>query len=125
MNSTNLRNDNELENDFDLDDMDFNLVDDDKLLESSDTKKNATSSNHSMDFLNDIPVQVSVEVGAKTVTLAELLAIKNDSILMLNKENGEALDIKVNGKLFAYGEVVVSNGHYGVKITDIVNKNIK
>ncbi len=117
MNSLN----DELDNDFDLDDMDFNLLDEE------DTPELAESSNetNSLSFLNDIPVQVTVEVGAKTVTLQDLLAIKNNSVLMLNKENGEALDIKVNGKVFAYGEVVVCNGHYGVKITDIVNKDIK
>lgn len=117
MNSLN----DDLDNDFDLDDMDFNLLDD----EESPELPTDSDKTKPLSFLNDIPVQVTVEVGAKTVTLQDLLAIKNDSVLMLNKENGEALDIKVNGKIFAYGEVVVSNGHYGVKITDIVDKDIK
>lgn len=112
--------DNDLDNEFDLDDMDFDLTDDADEKASPSAAKKAKS----LSFLNDIPVHVTVEVGAKTVTLKELLEIKNDSVLMLTKENGKALDIKVNGKLFAYGEVVVSNGHYGVKITDIVNKDI-
>ena len=117
MNSLN----DELDTDFDLDDMDFDLLEENETPELPATSGNTNS----LSFLNDIPVQVTVEVGAKTVTLQDLLTIKNDSVLMLNKENGEALDIKVNGKIFAYGEVVVSNGHYGVKITNIVNKDIK
>jgi flagellar motor switch protein FliN/FliY len=112
--------DNDLDNELDLDDMDFDLTDDVNEKTSPSPDKKAKS----LSFLNDIPVLVTVEVGAKTVTLQELLEIKNDSVLMLTKENGKALDIKVNGKLFAYGEVVVSNGHYGVKITDIVNNDI-
>jgi flagellar motor switch protein FliN/FliY len=111
---------NDLDNEFDLDDMDFDLTDDAK----EEALPSSAKKTKSLSFLNDIPVHVTVEVGAKTVTLQDLLEIKNDSVLMLTKENGAALDIKVNGKLFAYGEVVVSNGHYGVKITDIVNKDI-
>ncbi|MFT6928289.1 MAG: flagellar motor switch protein FliN/FliY [Psychromonas sp.] len=118
MNSLN----NDLDNEFDLDDMDFDLTD--EVNETPSPGPGSAKKAKSLSFLNDIPVHVTVEVGAKTVTLQELLEVKNDSVLMLTKENGAALDIKVNGKLFAYGEVVVSNGHYGVKITDIVNKDI-
>jgi len=116
--------DNDLDNEFNLDDLDFDLVDDANA-EALSLHNTSTSTKKSLSFLNDIPVQVTVEVGAKTVTLQDLLEIKNDSILMLNKENGEPLDIKINGKLFAHGEVVVANGRYGVKITDIVNQDIK
>ncbi|ABM05275.1 surface presentation of antigens (SPOA) protein [Psychromonas ingrahamii 37] len=115
--------DNDLDNEFDLDDMDFDLINDVNDISDAPPSSSAKKAK-SLSFLNDIPVHVTVEVGAKTVTLKELLEIKNDSVLMLTKENGKALDIKVNGKLFAYGEVVVANGHYGVKITDIVNKDI-
>jgi len=104
-----------------LEDMDFNFEDEAQAAEVVIPPETLRS----MEFLNDIPVKVTVEVGAKTMTLSELLATKTNSIMMLNKENGEALDIKVNGKLFAHGEVVVSAAHYGVKITDIVNENVK
>jgi len=106
--------------DFNLEDINFNFEDNDN--EVIEDKVTPTETVRAMEFLNDIPVNVTVEVGAKTVNLSELLSIKSNSILMLNKENGEALDIKVNGKLFAHGEVVVSGGHYGVKVTDIVNE---
>ncbi|PKG39555.1 flagellar motor switch protein FliN [Psychromonas sp. Urea-02u-13] len=119
----NKTNDELITDDLNFEDMNFNFEDDDdKAIEEKVTPSETV---RSMEFLNDIPVKVTVEVGAKTVDLSELLSIKSNSILMLNKENGEALDIKVNGKLFAYGEVVVSGGHYGVKVTDIVNEYVK
>jgi len=124
MNTPMNRSTDELNTDsFDLEDINFNFEDnDDDVIEEKVTPPETA---RAMEFLNDIPVKVTVEVGAKTVNLSELLAIKSNSILMLNKENGEALDIKVNGKLFAHGEVVVSSGHYGVKVTDIVNEYVK
>ncbi len=115
-------NDELITDNLDLEDIDFNFEDennDNNLL--FEEKTIPSQAPRPMEFLNDIPVKVTVEVGAKTVSLSELLTTKTNSILMLNKENGEALDIKVNGKLFAHGEIVVSAGHYGVKVTDIIN----
>lgn len=74
-----------------------------------------------LDFLLDVPLQVSVELGRRRIRIAELLALGQGSVLELEKVAGEPLDIRVNDKLIARGEAVVVNDKFGVRLTDIVS----
>jgi flagellar motor switch protein FliN/FliY len=74
-----------------------------------------------LDFILDIPLEVVVELGRSRIVISELLQMSKGSIVELSKLAGEPMDIYVNGKLFARGEVVVVNEKFGVRLTDIVN----
>jgi len=70
----------------------------------------------------DLPLVVEVVVGSTTLTLGEILNLGPGSVVELNNMIDEPVDIKVNGKLVAKGEIVVVEDKFGVKITDIVEK---
>ena len=73
-----------------------------------------------LDFILDIPLKVTVELGA-TVLIKDILQLGQGSVLELNKLAGEPLEILVNGKLVAKGEVVVVNEKFGVRIKEIIS----
>jgi flagellar motor switch protein FliN/FliY len=70
--------------------------------------------------LGDIPVEVSVELGRKHMSLKDILDLREGSIVELDRLAGEPLDLKVSGQLVAQGEVIAINDFYGLKITNIV-----
>ncbi len=70
-------------------------------------------------LVSDIPLQVSVELGKTQKTISEILEFGIGTIVVLDKIAGEHVDIMVNGKLIASGEVVVIDENYGVRITDL------
>ena len=74
-----------------------------------------------LDFILDIPLKITIELGRTKMLIKELLQMKQGTVLELDKLAGEPLDILVNGKLIAKGEVVVINEKFGVRLTDIVN----
>jgi flagellar motor switch protein FliN/FliY len=69
----------------------------------------------------DVPLSVTVELGSTKKSIKDILELTNGSIVELDKLAGEAVDINVNGKLLAKGEVVVIDENFGVRITDIVS----
>lgn len=69
----------------------------------------------------DVPLQVTVELGHTKKSIKDILELSNGSIVELDKLAGEPVDILVNGKLLAKGEVVVIDENFGVRITDIVS----
>ncbi|MGI6662968.1 MAG: flagellar motor switch protein FliN [Bacillota bacterium] len=75
-----------------------------------------------MDALLDVPLAVSVELGRARCRVRDLLNLTVGSVVELDKSAGENVDVLVNGKLFAHGEVVVVDENFGVRITDIVSK---
>lgn len=74
-----------------------------------------------LDLILDVPLQISVELGRTNKTIKEILEFSTGSIIELNKLAGEPVDMLINGKLFAKGEVVVIEENFGVRITDIVS----
>lgn len=74
-----------------------------------------------IDFLLDIPVSVTVELGRTKLLLKDLIKLGEGAILELDKLEGEPVDILVNNKLIAKGEVVIINERFGVKIIDIIS----
>ena len=73
-----------------------------------------------LDFILDIPLQLSVELGKTKMLVNDLLQLGQGSIIELNKMSGEPLEVYINGKLIAKGEVVVVNEKFGIRLTDII-----
>ncbi|GEN54136.1 flagellar motor switch phosphatase FliY [Halobacillus faecis] len=74
-----------------------------------------------LDMLMDIPLKVTVELGRTKRSVREILEISSGSVLELDKLAGEPVDIHVNEKLMAKGEVVVIDENFGVRVTDILS----
>ncbi len=74
-----------------------------------------------LDFILDIPLELSVELGRTKMLVNDLLQLGQGSIVELNKIAGEPLEVFINKKLVARGEVVVVNEKFGVRLTDIVS----
>ena len=74
-----------------------------------------------IDLIADIPVRVTVELGKARKSVSEILALNTGAVIELDKMAGEPVDILVNGKLIAHGEVVVIDENFGVRITDIIS----
>lgn len=72
-------------------------------------------------FILDIPLELSVELGKSRMLINDLLQLGQGSIIELNKLAGEPLEVYINGKLVARGEVVVVNEKFGVRLTDIIS----
>lgn len=70
-------------------------------------------------LLADIPVRMSVEVGSTSLKLAEVLDLAEGSVVELDRQADELLDIMVNGTLIAKGEVVTVNGRYGIRVVEV------
>ncbi|MDR1125081.1 MAG: flagellar motor switch protein FliN [Deltaproteobacteria bacterium] len=79
------------------------------------------SDRRDLDFILDIPLDVSAELGRTRLLINELLQLGQGSVVELNKLAGEPLEIYVNGKLVARGEAVVINEKFGVRLTDIIS----
>jgi len=80
-----------------------------------------TDNSQNMDFLLDIPLEVSVELGKTKITIGDLLKLSQGSVVELNKLTDESLEIFVNKKLMAQGEVVVVNEKFGIRLTNIIS----
>jgi flagellar motor switch protein FliN/FliY len=78
-----------------------------------------TSTN--LDFILDIPMEVSVELGRSKMLISDLLQLGQGSVIELTKLAGEPLEVLVNQKLIARGEVVVVNEKFGIRLTDIIS----
>ena len=76
-----------------------------------------------IDLIMDVPLEVTVELGRTSKSISEILDFGPGKIIELNKIAGEAIDVLVNGKYVAKGEVVVIEESFGVRITEIVTAN--
>lgn len=74
-------------------------------------------------MLLDIPLKVTVELGRTKRSVKEILELSSGSIIELDKLAGEPVDILVNNRLIAQGEVVVIDENFGVRVTDIVSQS--
>lgn len=74
-----------------------------------------------MDLIMDIPLTVTVELGRTSMLIDDLLKLTPGSIVELNKLAGEPMEILINKRLVARGEVVVVNEKFGVRLTDIIS----
>ncbi|MBF2053604.1 MAG: flagellar motor switch phosphatase FliY [Candidatus Sericytochromatia bacterium] len=79
-----------------------------------------TTANPNLERILDIPLRVTVELGAARLKVKNVLDLTKGSIVELDKLSGENVDLLVNGRLMAKGEVVVINENFGVRITEIL-----
>jgi flagellar motor switch protein FliN/FliY len=73
-----------------------------------------------IDLLLDVSLEVSVELGRRRMTIADVLNLGAGSVVELSKPSGEALDIFVNDRLVARGEAVMVGERYGVRLTEVI-----
>jgi flagellar motor switch protein FliN len=93
-----------------------------KIAPSSAVKANAgAASSVNMDFLLDIPLEVTVELGRTKMLINDLLKLGQGSVIELTKLAGESLEILANQKPIARGEVVVVNEKYGGRLTEVIS----
>ncbi len=74
-----------------------------------------------LDFLYDVPLQISVEVGRSRLLLRDLLKMGEGYVIELDKLAGEPLDLFVNSRLIARGEAVMVGDKYGIRLTDVIS----
>jgi flagellar motor switch protein FliN/FliY len=86
-------------------------------------KRSTDLRSEELGLLLDIHVLLAIEIGTKQMKVNELMKLNRGSVIELDKAAGEPLDIKANGSLIARGEVVISNGKYGIRLTEVVNKS--
>lgn len=79
-----------------------------------------TETHNDIDFILDIPVQLTVELGRTKIAIKNLLQLAQGSVVELDGMAGEPMDVLVNGCLIAQGEVVVVNDKFGIRLTDII-----
>lgn len=75
----------------------------------------------SLDFILDVPLKVTVELGRSRMAIREILQLTQGSVIELQKFAGEPLEVLVNDKLIARGETVVVNEKFGIRLTDIIS----
>lgn len=78
-------------------------------------------------FLYDVPLKISVLLGEAKVNVRDLLSLQRGSVIEIEKLAGEPLEVLINAKEVARGEVMVINENYGIRLTDIIDpieKNI-
>lgn len=80
------------------------------------------TSSQNLDFLLDIPLDVSVELGRTNMIIDKMLHLTQGSVVELEKTAGEPVEIFVNRKLLGKGEVIVVNDRFGVRITEIISQ---
>lgn len=84
------------------------------------TKNVRPDTPNDIDFILDIPVQLTVELGRTKIAIKNLLQLAQGSVVELDGLAGEPMDVLVNGCLIAQGEVVVVNDKFGIRLTDII-----
>jgi flagellar motor switch protein FliN/FliY len=76
-----------------------------------------------LDMVLDVPVSLSVELGSTQLPMKEVLELAEGSVITLDKEADAPVELYVNSRLIARGEVVVVEDRFGIKITEIIGRN--
>jgi flagellar motor switch protein FliN/FliY len=92
----------------------------DELVDESSPKV-INEDNPDLDVILDIPVRISMVVGATQINIRNLLQLNQGSVIELDRMAGEPLDVLVNDTLIAHGEVVMVNEKFGIRLTDVVS----
>jgi flagellar motor switch protein FliN/FliY len=91
---------------------------------STDRSRQADTSpgdSENLDFLLDIPLEITIELGRTKMLINDLLKLGQGSVIELAKEAGDTLEILANNRLFAKGDVVVVNKKYGIRLTEVIS----
>jgi len=76
-----------------------------------------------IDVVLDVRVNVTVQLGSADLPMRELVELSPGSVIQLHQQAKDPVGLYVNGKLVAYGEVVVVEDHFGIKITELIGEN--
>ena len=82
----------------------------------------AQTGSQNLDFLLDVPLEVSAELGRTNLIINKLLQLTQGSVIELDKAAGAPVEIFVNRKLMGKGEVVVINERFGIRVTEIISQ---
>ncbi len=74
-----------------------------------------------LSLILDVPVNVSLQVGSTEITIRDLVQLVEGSVVALDRDYSEPMDVMVNGTLIAHGEIVVVDEKFGVRLTDVVS----
>ncbi len=74
-----------------------------------------------LDLVLEVPVTVSLRVGSTELPIRELVKLVEGSVIALDREATEPMDVLVNGRLIALGEIVIVDNQFGVRLTDVVS----
>lgn len=108
--------------DINTDDKDKVQAKKEKPYEFSDLNEtSAGKQNGNMEFVLDIPLEITIELGRTRMLINDLLKLGQGSVLELTKSAGETMEVLANNKLIARGEVVVLNEKYGLRLTEIIS----
>jgi flagellar motor switch protein FliN/FliY len=94
-----------------------------KLSDTRDLPDFEASRDAPLESINDIPVRVSAVLGRTRMSVADLAALRDGAIVELDRKVGEPIDLYVNDRLIARGELVMIDGALGVTMTEIVRKS--
>jgi len=95
----------------------------DEAIDAEGSMEDTTLGEVATDFLMDIPLRLTVEVGRTRLLIRNLLALEIGSIVELKKRIGSPMNVLINDKLVAKGEIVVQNEKFGLKITEIIEES--
>lgn len=90
-------------------------------LESKSLAGNTSGADVNLDLVLEVPVNVALQVGSTDLPIRELVKLVEGSVIALDRESTEAMDVLVNGKLIAHGEIVIVDEQFGVRLTDVVS----
>lgn len=89
--------------------------------ELTNDSKTGEGNEVNLDLVLDIPVNVSLRVGSTEISIRDLVRLVEGSVIALDRDSSEPLDVLVNGTLIAHGEIVVVDDRFGVRLTDVVS----
>ena len=84
---------------------------------------NATENANNLDAILDVVVKVSVQLGSCVLPMREILELSPGSVLQLQQNSKDPVGLYANGKLIAYGEVVVVEDNFGIKVSNLVGSS--
>lgn len=90
-------------------------------LANGQAKAGAKGADVNLDLVLNVPVDVSLRVGSTSISIRDLVSLVEGSVITLDQDAGEPMDVLVNGTLVAHGEIVVVDDRYGVRLTDVVS----
>ncbi len=90
-------------------------------LRDNESQNDRPPADVNLDLILDVPVSVSLQVGSTEITIRDLVQLVDGSVVALDRESSEAMDVMVNGTLIAHGEIVVVDDSFGIRLTDVVS----
>lgn len=88
---------------------------------STPTGPSQGNSSRNLEFILDVPLEITVELGRTRMAINELLKLGQGSVIELEKSAGDTLEVLANQRLIARGEVVAINEKYGIRLTEIIS----